>query len=227
MKQIPLTQGKFALVDDADFNYLNQWKWYAKKGVDTFYAKRDQYINRKRNFIWMHRLILHAPDNMEVDHISHNGLDNRRGNLRLVTHQQNCMNQQVRKDKSSKFKGVYWDKQCKAWVAKIQNKKKRLNLGYFDNEIDAAIMYNQKAVELFGEYAWLNPILDEYKSRIPIRREKAKAECSSPHNGVTWYTPSQKWCARITKNKKTYHLGYFFTEEAAYQAYLKAHDNQI
>jgi len=226
MKQIPLTQGQFALVDNEDYDFLNQFKWYANRCKNTFYAERSEIIAKHtKKTIIMHRLIMNPSDEMEIDHIDHNGLNNQKANLRVVTSSQNNMNQQPRRNISSIFKGVYWKKQVNRWVASIGYNQKVIHLGYFEKEIDGAIAYNKKAVELFGQYAWLNPIPDEYKNRTPVRRKKAKPEFSSPYNGVTWDKSNKKWRARITKNKKRYFLGYFLDEEAAHQAYLKAKNN--
>src|SRR5690348_11276017 len=107
MKKIKLTQGKYALVDDADFEYLNQWKWQAKKCSDTlFYAHRTQRYglrseNKKHHFK-MHKLILKSPKGFEIDHEDGNGLNNQRKNLRICTHSQNGMNKKL------KSKGVSW-----------------------------------------------------------------------------------------------------------------------
>jgi len=104
MQLILLTQHKYSLVDDKDFDYLNQWKWHYKRG----YAIR--YDTKRKKWIFMHRIILTPPDGFETDHINNNPLDNRRSNLRMVTHQQNIMNQKVSKNNTSGYKGVYWDR---------------------------------------------------------------------------------------------------------------------
>jgi len=221
MKQIPLTKGKFALVDDEDYKYLNQFKWWAKKGKKNFYAVRKNYSYKKPKLIRMHREIMNPPENMFIDHINHNGLDNQRKNLRIVTNQQNMMNQQLRKNTSSKFKGVRFFKLNKLWQSYIGHNQKQIHIGFFKKEIDAAIAYNQKAKELFGSYALLNPIPNEYKNRIPARQEQVKAKLQSNYTGVTWHRQNQKWQARIYKNKKGYFLGYFNTEEQAHKVILE------
>ena len=92
---------------------------------------------------------------MEIDHINGNGLDYRKCNLRVCTHQQNLQNQRIQKG-VSKFKGVCWHKASQKWMAKIKHNYKTIYLGVFNNEIDAAKSYNKKAKELFGEFARLN-----------------------------------------------------------------------
>lgn len=157
MKTIPLTQGKFAIVDDEDYEWLNQWKWCADKIGKTYYAVRT--INHKlgKQMILMHRQILRLTkgDGKLTDHRNHNGLNNRKCNLRICTHNQNHQNR--RKPRTlNRYKGVSWHKPSKRWCAHIIHNKKYIHLGYFDNEIKAAKTYDKKAKELFGEFACLN-----------------------------------------------------------------------
>lgn len=155
-KAIALTQGKFAIVDEADYEWLNQWKWNLNSQT---YAVRGFYIgNYKQKTLSMHRLIIDAPLGIFVDHINGNGLDNRRCNLRLCTHSQNHMNRKHHKDASSKYKGVSWHKPLKKWRTQIAVKQKGIHLGYFVSEIEAALAYNEAARIYFGEFAKLNII---------------------------------------------------------------------
>ncbi len=158
MRQIPLTQGKFAIVDDEDFEWLNQWKWCAdkQKGRDRFYASRNIYDGRRQHTTGMHRVIMQARKGQEIDHINGNGLDNRRCNLRFCTHRQNCMNQLPQKETSSQYKGVCWDKQYNKWRVVIKDETRMVFLGLYDSEIKAAKIYDKAAKELFGEFANLN-----------------------------------------------------------------------
>jgi hypothetical protein len=149
---IPLTQGKFAIVDAEDFDRLSQYKWYAARGRSTYYATREENGRTVR----MHRQIMHAPKGVLVDHIDHNGLYNRRRNLRLCTNAQNVYNQQARPNGTSKYKGVCWHKGKKKWRARIGCSGKLHSLGDYKDEIEAAKVYDDKAVELFGEFACLN-----------------------------------------------------------------------
>ncbi len=154
-KQIPLTQGKFAIVDSEDFKRLNQWKWYFNAG----YALRGQ-----RNFgckgncvkIYMHRLIAETPEGMQTDHINGDRLDNRKCNLRAATISQNIMNQKPQIGCSSKFKGVFWNNRINKWQCQIKSNKKYKYIGVFDSEDNAAKAYNNAAMELHGEFARLN-----------------------------------------------------------------------
>ena len=154
MKEIELTQNQVALVDDEDFEYLNQFRWHALKSRSTFYAVRKiRLINRKQIAIRMHRQILNTPKGMETDHINHCGLDNRRANIRVCTASENHMNSNSRKGSTSKFKGVHWDKNSEKWRARIQYNGENKHLGYFPSETEASLAYNKKALELFGEFA--------------------------------------------------------------------------
>ena len=104
----------------------------------------------------MHRAILNAPKGLLVDHIDGNGLNNRKSNLRLCTFAQNAHNSRPRRNSSSRYKGVCWHKLKKKWTVSIYKGGKRTYLGYYDDEIEAALAYDRKAEELFGEFAYLN-----------------------------------------------------------------------
>jgi len=156
MKKIPLTQGKFALVDDEDYDYLMQWKWHAIRAKATFYAVRSVYIKGKRCRIRMHRVILKTPVGLLTDHRDHNGLNNTRGNLRVATKSQNAMNSVCRSNSISGYKGVVWRKDRAKWTAQIFMNRKGLRLGAFTCPMQAAKAYDKKARELFGEYARTN-----------------------------------------------------------------------
>ncbi len=151
-KLIPLTQGQFAIVDADDYEELSRYKWHVNKGGRTYYARSQ----KKGKDIKMHRLIMGAPKGLFVDHINHNGLDNRKQNMRLCTRLENIRNQLPRRGGSSQYKGVGWHKKTKKFVARITYKGKRTSLGYYDDEIEAAKAYDKKAKELFGEFAYLN-----------------------------------------------------------------------
>ena len=158
-KQIQLSQGKVAIVDDEDFEYLNQWKWYAVKDGSTFYAVRNSSrLLGKRGIIKMHRVIMSTPEGLHVDHRNRNGLDNRKVNLRNCHSFENQMNKGKTLRNSSGFKGVSWDKGNSKWISFIRYNGKSYNLGRFDSKIDAAKAYNKAAIHYFGEFASLNEI---------------------------------------------------------------------
>ena len=157
-RRIALTQGKYAIVDPDDFERLNKHKWFAIKNANTFYARRTKRAGKKYVSIMMHRQILHSPDHLVVDHINHNGLDNRKANLRLATRSQNNFNRLIikRKGSSSKYKGVSWNKDSKKWLARIHVNGRYEFLGSFKDEIQAAKAYDKAAKKYHGEFASLN-----------------------------------------------------------------------
>ena len=156
MKQIELTQGQYAIVDDDDFEELNQYNWYFNNG----YAVRAVTVPKsKQKKQLMHRLITNCPADMDVDHINHDKLDNRKSNLRICSTSENMQNQKLRTHvKTSVYKGVCFNKQAGKWMALIGLDNKQKHLGSFIDEIDAAIAYNVAAIEMFGEFALLNDI---------------------------------------------------------------------
>jgi hypothetical protein len=150
MKEIKLTQGKTALVDDEDFEYLNQWKWYPFKSRNTYYAIRIE--NSKQ--IRMHRVIMQTPNNLQVDHKDHNGLNCQRFNMRNCTHSQNSKNI-IQKRSNSNYIGVHFRKDRNKYLAYIEGDKK-IYLGYFNTAIEAAIQRDESAKIYYGEFANLN-----------------------------------------------------------------------
>lgn len=138
MAYIPLTKGKFALVDDEDFEWLFHKHWQFSSGG---YAK----TGIKGEF--MHRLIMKASIGTEIDHINQNKLDNRKENLRFVNHSQNVHNTRERKDNTSGQKGVNFHKPRKRWVARIQIGNKRYFLGAYMLKFDAVMAYRKAETE--------------------------------------------------------------------------------
>lgn len=159
-KLIPLTQGKFAVVDAEDFEYLNQWKWFYFKPPHSNigYARRTKHSGTKTIGILMHREILGNPKGIKIDHRNRNGLHNWKNNLRPSTHSENMCNQISHKGSSSKYRGVHWHKEHKKWGGIIIKNKKRYWLGYFKTEKEAALAYNDAAPKYHGEFARLNEI---------------------------------------------------------------------
>ena len=171
VKEIPLTQGKIALVDDEDYERIIQYKWSANKIGNTWYAVSRESTTHKT--ILMHRLILSTQPHELCDHINGNGLDNRRCNLRLASKSQNAMNQ-TKTHGTSTYKGVTWNKRANKWTVQIMFNYKNIYMGDFRDEREAAIAYDEKAIELFGEYAKLNfgEIKDTPSTAIMVRRKR-------------------------------------------------------
>lgn len=159
MREILLTQGETAIVDDEDYDRLMVHSWCIIKCSNTIYAKRGCKVRGKSHSVLMHREIMDAPTGMEVDHINGNGLDNRKCNLRLATSSQNKRNQRKQRRKtSSKYKGVYWHKRDKVWMVRIQAEGKEKYIGSYKTEQEAALAYNEAALKYHGEYAKLNEV---------------------------------------------------------------------
>ena len=158
-RRIPLTQGRYAIVDPDDYQRLNEHKWHAKKFRNTYYVARSKRIGTKKWIpVQMHREIINPPDHLYVDHINRNGLDNRKANLRLATCAQNVINRAIikRENSPSKYKGVTWHKHAKKWHAQICYAGKHKTVGYFKDELEAAKAYDKAAKEYHGEFAVLN-----------------------------------------------------------------------
>lgn len=155
-KRIPMGKGLEAIVDELDYPMLCRFKWHSHAGYA--YTGSRRVIEGRKPPAAMHRMILEVPDGMFVDHINGIPHDNRRENLRVVEHQENMFNMACHKDSTSTFKGVYWDKARSKWGATICKDGKRKGIGRYDSEVEAALAYNKKAIELFGEHARLNEI---------------------------------------------------------------------
>lgn len=152
MKHIKLTQGKVALVDDDLYEYLNQWKWFARKNRIVYYAVRYPDIK-------MHRVVAELrgiPLGSDIDHRDGDGLNNQTYNLRASSPQQNAANRGPTCDNATGFKGVYWRRREQRWAASIKVGDKSKHLGYFDTALEAALAYDDAAKEAFGEFAYSN-----------------------------------------------------------------------
>jgi hypothetical protein len=152
LRTIELTQGKVALVDDEDYDWLSQWKWYAHRNPKTriyWYARRDE----KRRTIFMHREILRTSRGSQVDHRDQNGLNNQKSNLRDCTHAQNMQNR--RPSAKTGFRGVTQYRKD-TWKSEIKTNGLRIYLGYYATAEEAARAYDRAAIKYFGEFAKLN-----------------------------------------------------------------------
>lgn len=140
----------FAIVDDADFEWLNQWKWYAStRPKGSFYAMR---IDGAKT-IYMHALLTGTQKGEHTDHINRDPLDNRRINLRRCTVSQNFANRGNRRDNKSGHRGVSWDSYNEKWVAQITYNKKGKKLGRYSTKEEAISVYREAATKIHGEFA--------------------------------------------------------------------------
>lgn len=162
MKEIQLTRGYVTQVDDEDYDYLMQWKWYARTVTRIPYAARGEKKGRRTKkgrkttyTVFMHRAIMNPTEKLQVDHIDHDGLNNQRSNLRICTHKQNMRNSRSRSNSRSKYLGVSYNSNGHI-VAQITINLKHNFLGVFKTEEDAARSYDIAAKQAFGEFANLN-----------------------------------------------------------------------
>jgi hypothetical protein len=153
-RKIKLTQNQYAIVDQEDYEKLNKYKWYAKRCINRFYAHKR---NEAGVNVSMHREIMKPIKGYCVDHKDGDGLNNKRDNLRIVTIAENNYNKsKSRRTLSSQYKGVSIDKRTNKWRVIIYYKYRKIHLGMFDDEIEAAKAYDEAAKELYGKYAKLN-----------------------------------------------------------------------
>src|SRR5690625_2272923 len=147
-KELVLSRGEITIVDDEDYDFLSQFKWCCHHG---YAISRSKKLNSKTKYTYMHRLINKTPNELITDHVNGNKLDNRKCNLRSVTVQQNAMNKNKTRKRTSEYKGVYWDPINKKWTSRIYVNGKPKQIGGFKDEKDAANAYNIFAVKYFGE----------------------------------------------------------------------------
>jgi hypothetical protein len=158
-KYIKLSNGMKAIIDAEDWKKVKHFSW----GFGYGHAKKSgyqQYVGAyKGNYqgsMMLHRFIMDTPKGFHTDHINGNHLDNRKSNLRVCSAQQNQWNSRKHIIQSSKYKGVSWYKRDKCWRAYANLNYQQIHLGYFKSEIEAAKVYNRKAKELYGAFAFLN-----------------------------------------------------------------------
>ena len=150
---IPLNDGVCAIIDADDLPKVASFTWHVSKECATSYARSHIRLpNGNRKKIRMHRLLMDNPYGVEVDHVNSNGLDNRKSNLRLATHEQNMRNASMRKDNSSGVKGVSWSEATKRWIAAIRVGGPKKYLGSFKELSDAAQAYAEASKKFHGEF---------------------------------------------------------------------------
>ncbi len=173
--RLPLTQDRFAKVDPEDYIWLAQFRWCCKTGKDRCYAVRHIQERGRTKRIQMHRQIMDTPRHLICDHINHDGLDNRRQNLRNCTIEQNNANRRKRgtghgsRTPTSQYLGVTYCRRRKKWVSYIKHKGKSRNLGLFEIEEEAARAHDKAAWAQWGEYACLN-FPEDYPDHPAARR---------------------------------------------------------
>lgn len=158
-KNILLTKGQIAVVDDEDFDWINQWKWFANENKTGYYAARWIRQGTKRKLQYMHKLILGIKDDGVCgDHKDGNKLNNVRDNLRIATHSENMRNVPVRHNTLTGYKGVKLDKRKGKYMACINVDGKRIFLGYFDYKVAASRAYDRAAIKYHKEFARINNV---------------------------------------------------------------------
>lgn len=223
---ILLTKGKTSIVDERDYEWLSQVRWYfaetVHKGVG--YAARIDLSTGKRVRKTIHREVFlkHSGMNREaiasfdIDHRNGDRLDNRFENLRLASRTQNSGNRTGSKNNTTGYKGVKADKNRQnVWIAQISDNGKRFCLGYFNSPEEAALAYNEAALRVFGEFAYLNEVqgVETFTKRVYKTSKEFKSK------GVSFHKRSKKWQAYAKVNGKRKYLGYFPTEQEAVAAY--------
>lgn len=213
MREIQLTQGKVAVVDDEDYEMLLSLggRWCISDGY-AYSARHGR----------MHRLLLKAPRGVMVDHINGNRLDNRRSNLRLCNNSENQANRKTVVGESV-FKGVCWQKVGPSkgfWKASITKDGDAIYLGSFSTDLEAAVAYNKAAAEMFGEFASLNDLTKQaHERKSRVRKQINRKVGSSKYKGVGFDNNRGKWRAQLKYNGVVYLNARFETEEAAAKAY--------
>jgi len=156
MKIITLTRDKVALIDDEDFSLVTRYTWRAVSMGNMWYAHSGD--SRDGDFVTMHQLIFGDLPGFEIDHKDRDGLNNQRYNLRHATHAQNNANKPAQSNNNSGYKGVSWHRKARKWMAQLNVNGQHFYLGLHDTPKQAALVYNQKAKELLGDFAYLNNV---------------------------------------------------------------------
>ncbi|MBN2018712.1 MAG: hypothetical protein JW749_00630 [Sedimentisphaerales bacterium] len=171
-RRIYLGNGKWTIVEPQDYYWLKEFNWYVGGNGKEFYAFTNIVTSQgKTRMTSMHRLIMDPPRNLLVDHRNNKTLDNRRANLRPATHSENACNRpKISSKTSSRYIGVYYEKSTGKWTAKIRVNGRRLWLGRFDSEIEAARAYDRAAIKYHGEFARLNFPREDYLDEFPLSK---------------------------------------------------------
>ena len=152
---LSLTRGFVAIVDDDGFKKAGSFKWHtltSSGGTKTYAARKIRRSDGTRTALLLHRFLMDAPDDMEVDHENLDGLDCRYSNMRLATHAENGRNRGKNRNNTSGFKGVSWDKEFSKWIATITVDGKRIYLGRFADKRVARDIYNEASIRLHTDF---------------------------------------------------------------------------
>jgi len=221
MRQVPLTKGYFALVDDEDFDHLMQWSWQlfrcGRSDRKYLYARGR---GKDGKHIFMHREIMLPNPESVVDHINYDGLDNRRSNLRICNQSQNSGNTRQVRSKIG-FRGVTKTLRGE-YVAKLGREGAVVHLGTYPTAEDAALAYDKAAREHFGEFATLNYPEEPVTPQRQIFRGRLQRNNTTGFIGVSFIAQKQRFRASIQHSGKSKILGSFQTAEEAARAYDRA-----
>ncbi len=155
-KSIPLSKGQFALIDDEDYERVSQFKWHAIPTKTTYYAARNKPTLFGYKHEYLHTFLMGSNSKEMVDHQDRNGLNCTRANLRPANRNENYRNRGAQSNNKAGYKGVYFNKTKKKWDAQISVGGKSMYIGRYETAEDAARAYDKRALELFGEFAYLN-----------------------------------------------------------------------
>lgn len=214
---IPLTgsrgRGLFVRIDLCHFEQLSRYCWFlaTKRGYVARHGRADE-----PKLVYIHREIMNFPLGMDVDHVNGDHLDNRTENLRVASRSENNANAHKPRERLSLFRGVTWSKVKSRWVAQIDWQGRHYVAGYFLSEKEAARARDGAAIALHGEFAYRNlPDVEPIPFKFPEKQKKTSAL-----KGIGWSKARRKWRAFTTIVGKMKHLGYFETQEEAYEKYL-------
>ncbi len=222
MKIIPLSQNRYATIDDEDYELIQQHRWY----FHDRYTKTNVRVPgtpRRYKSVSMHRLIMNAPPGVQVDHRDGNGLNNTRTNLRFATPAQNARNRAACRKNACGFKGVAGIETEGKWAATIHKNGRNIQLGKRSTPQDAARLYNAAAILLYGDFARLNNVPSPTWHDLEIAKKRLQdgqnmnVNNTSGYRGVRWFERDKNWVAQIHPQHTGITIGYFEDkEEAAY-----------
>ena len=153
VREVPVSGGRTALIDEADYESIQHWKWSSCRKRHTFAVYRAVLEQGKSRRIYLSRFIMQAPSGLFVDHENGDGLDNRRDNLRLCTHTENNRHRcRPQSTNTSGHRGVFWERGAKKWRAQLSVNNRNVHLGMFLTVEDAGNAYRQAAVSRYGEF---------------------------------------------------------------------------